>query len=75
VYDYRDEKNRGKTRKRLKEVAVHAQLSVFETNEELKELLKKIQKEEGASIAIFRVKRNRKILRHGKLYEGESNVV
>jgi len=75
VYDYRDERNRGKTRKRLKGVAIHAQLSVFETNEDLKEILRKIEKEEGASIAIFRVKRNGKILRHGEIYEGSGNVI
>ncbi|MCX7613830.1 MAG: CRISPR-associated endonuclease Cas2 [Caldimicrobium sp.] len=70
LYDYETEKVRGKVRKALKKIGLHAQWSVFESEENLKKLLTLLMEEKGNyRVALFRVKPNCRILRLGKTWE------
>ncbi len=71
VYDYADNKIRGKVRKILKKIGVHAQWSVFEVNENL-EIIKDIILREDSDnyrIAVFKIDSKRSVRKLGKDWE------
>jgi len=71
VYDYETEKVRGKVRKNLKKLGVHAQWSVFESLESYENLIKVLLEEEGENyrVAIFRVDLKKEIRKIGQNWE------
>lgn len=70
LYDYETERVRGKVRKNLKKLGLHAQWSVFESEEKYQKIVNALLEEgENYRVAVFRVRQDGDILRLGKLWE------
>ncbi len=71
VYDYTEERIRGKVRKNLKREGLHAQLSVFETQESLQDIRSKIKTEDSPNfrLVVFRLRRNAQPIKIGRHFD------
>lgn len=70
LYDYETERVRGKVRKNLKKLGLHAQWSVFESEEKYQKIVNALLEEgENYRVAVFRVLQDGDILRLGKPWE------
>jgi len=70
LYDYETEKVRGKVRKNLKKIGLHAQWSVFESIEKFEKILSNLLEEEGSyRVAVFRVRPDGEIKKIGREWE------
>lgn len=70
LYDYETERIRGKVRKNLKKIGLHAQWSVFESEEAFPKILASLLEEgENYRVAVFRVRGDEEILRIGTPWE------
>jgi len=70
LYDYETEKVRGKVRKNLKKIGLHAQWSVFESIEKFEKILRALLEEgENYRVAVFKVRPDGEILKIGKEWE------
>lgn len=77
VYDFEEESDRKRVRRGLREEGLHVQLSVFETDRDLRELsfVRPLSREQDYRIAIFRLSRNAKPIKIGRHYDGSDSQV
>jgi len=70
LYDYETERVRSKVRKNLKKLGLHAQWSVFESEEKYQKIVNALLEEgENYRVAVFRVRQDGDILRLGTPWE------
>lgn len=70
LYDYETERIRGKVRSGLKKLGIHAQWSVFESNAELKKILRVLLDEgENYRVAVFKVDSRGEIKKIGREWQ------
>ncbi|MEZ0344238.1 MAG: CRISPR-associated endonuclease Cas2 [Caldimicrobium sp.] len=70
LYDYETERVRGKVRRELKKLGIHAQWSVFESQAEFKEIIRALLDEgESYRVAVFRIDPRGEIKKIGKEWE------
>ncbi len=76
VYDYTEENIRSRVRKSLKKDGLHVQLSVFETQESLKDIKSKIIEDSpNFRIVVFRIRRNAQTIKIGKHFDHSDDIV